>query len=77
MLQLRGCHSASPCPPDMGLVRPIVYPAFSNYSKRFGPRRFFFSPSSFSEEGEELRLQDQAGLDRWIYLIGLKETGHF
>lgn len=32
---------------------------------------------SFSEEGEELRLQDQAGFDRWIYLIGLKETGHF
>lgn len=28
MLQLRGCYSASPCPPDMGLVRPIVYLAF-------------------------------------------------
>ena len=45
---------------------------FSDYSKRFGPRRDF-SPLP----RKRLRLQDQAGLDRWIYLIRLKETGHF
>jgi hypothetical protein len=45
---------------------------FSSYSKRFGPRRDF-SPLS----RETFRLQDQAGLDCWIYLIRLKETGHF
>lgn len=76
MLQLRGCHSASPCPPDMGLVRPIVYPAF-----RTTPNALVRGDSSslllLFGGGEELRLQDQAGFDRWIYLIGLKETGHF
>jgi len=45
---------------------------FSNYFKRFGPRRGF-SPLP----RERLRLQDQAGLHCWIYLIRLKETGHF
>ena len=46
---------------------------FSSYSKRFSVRGdlvfLFGRRGSFA--GPE------AGLDRWIYLIGLKETGHF
>jgi len=72
-----GCYSASPCPPDMGLVRLIVYLAFRatpNVLVR-GETSLLF-PHFLGEEGEEVRLQDQAGLSCWIYLIRLKETGH-
>lgn len=49
MLQSCGCYSASPCPPDMGLVRLIVYPAFRTTPNALGPRRIF--SFSFFEGG--------------------------
>jgi len=50
---------------------------FSSYSKRFSVRgdsllfSFLWRREVFSFAGPE------AGLDCWIFLIGLKETGHF
>jgi len=62
---------AVPVPSGYGVGSPDRLFGFSSYSKRFGPRRDF-SPLS----RETFRLQDQAGLDCWIYLIRLRETGH-
>lgn len=77
MLQSCGCYSASPCPLDTGLVRLIVYSAFRatpNASRSAAIHfsfPFFWRREVFSFAGPE------AGLDCWIFLIGLKETGHF
>jgi len=60
MLQSCGCYSASPCPPDMGLVRLIVYPAFRTTPNALGPRRYFASRF----RGRRFVCRTRAGLSR-------------